>query len=427
MSVDRKSIPRIQIPKLSVIPEIERSKLDNDLTLFLIRMGHEDLLRLDFVFEAGQVFENKPLQASTTNMMLLEGSKNHSAEEINRLLDFYGTFPNLITEKDTAGFSIIFMNRHLEKITSLCHEILFEPIFPNKEFSILINNRLQRYLVNMEKVQTIARDMFFESLFGTGHPYGHQVVRTDFENLSVDDLELFHRMLYNPGNMAIIASGKIHDSLPEALNRYFGAYNQGLTGSEPVIRPGIHLQDPRRISMKKEGAIQSAIRIGKATINKTHIDYPGLKVVNTILGGYFGSRLMKNIREEKGYTYGIHSALASLRDSGYISVSTEVGSNHAKSALQEVYKEIRSLQNEPVGTDELDIVRGYMMGELIRLFDGPFSTADTFRSVWEFGLGTDYFPEFEKKIKTIMPDEIIHLARTYYNIEQFHEIIAGPE
>ncbi len=426
ISADRKSMPGIQIPKLGILPEIEEFKLDNNITLFQIGMGLEDLLRLDFIFDAGQVFENKPLQASTTNMMLLEGSKARSAEEINRLLDFYGTFPNLITEKDSAGFSIIFMNRHLDRITDLCREILFEPVFPKKEFRILINNRLQQYLVNREKIQTIAREMFFESIYGADHPYGRQILREDFKNITTDKLEHFHRRFYNPGNMVIIASGKLHDSFPEIMNRSFGALDPELAYQQQGIRPVIRAQDPQKISVRKDGAVQSAIRIGKATINKTHTDYPGLKVVNMVLGGYFGSRLMKNIREDKGYSYGIHSAVASLRDSGFISISTEVGSNYTQYTLQEIYKEIRALQNEPVGAEELDVVRGYMMGELIRLFDGPCASADTFRSVWEFGLGIDYFRKFERRIKTITPDEIIHLARTYYNIAELNEIITGP-
>ena len=169
------------------------------------------------------------------------------------------------------------------------------------------------------------------------------------------------------------------------------------------------------------------IRIGSATINKRHPDYPGLKVLDSILGGYFGSRLMKNIREEKGYTYGISSSLSSLDLSGYKVISTEVGQKNSKKAIEEIYKEIKLLQNVPVEKDEMTVVRNYMSGEMVRMFDGPFALAESFRSAWEFGLDNRYFRRLSEKIRTIEPDEIIELARRYYNIDDLYEITVGTE
>ena len=423
---DRKSIPPVNDLKLENIPKVKEVSLKNGVSLFLIPAGLEDLMRLDFIFKAGQVFEDIPLQASSTNMMLLEGTHSHTAEGINLLLDYYGTFPNLFTEKDSAGLSIIFLNRHKEKIPEMCREILFSPSFPEKEFNILINNRLQRFIINREKVQNIARDTFFETIFSSQHPYGRQLSTTDFENISTDNLAAFHRKQYTTGNMTIIASGRIHDSMADFIDKLFGNIDLDKTeeyAEAPVLKPNEY---PQKISVKKEGAIQTAIKIGKATINKTHPDYQGLKIVTMILGGYFGSRLMRNLREDKGYTYGVHAALSSLHQSGYFAVSTEVGSIHAHQAIEEIYREISILQQKPLEDSELEIVKGYMMGELLRLFDGPFSTADSFRSAWEFGLGPDYYFGYEEKIKTMTSEEIIHLARTYYNIKELIEVTAGP-
>jgi predicted Zn-dependent peptidase len=177
--------------------------------------------------------------------------------------------------------------------------------------------------------------------------------------------------------------------------------------------------------IKKAGAIQTAFRIGSSTINKRHPDYPGLKFLNVILGGYFGSRLMKNIREDKGFTYGIHSSVSSLDLSGFKVISTEVGKNNSEKAFAEIYKEIRLLQEKPVEIDELEVVRKYMAGEMIRMFDGPFAIAESFRAVWEFGLDYNYFIRLMNTIRTITPDEIIRLANTYYNIDDLYEITAG--
>jgi predicted Zn-dependent peptidase len=188
----------------------------------------------------------------------------------------------------------------------------------------------------------------------------------------------------------------------------------------------INGNESHRQFVEKRGAIQAAIRIGSATINKKHQDYNGLLILDTILGGYFGSRLMKNIREEKGYTYGINSSLMSMYQSGYKIIATEVDKKYTDKTIDEIYKEIRLLQTRPVEPDEMQVAKSFLAGEMVRMFDGPFALAESFRAVWEFGLDNRYYYDLGEKIKTIEADEIITLANTYYNIDDLYEIIAGP-
>jgi predicted Zn-dependent peptidase len=409
-----------------VIPEAKSLKLNNGVPAYLIEAGTEDIMRLEFIFKAGQVKEYLPLLSSTCNMMLSEGSQNYSSEELNRLLDYYGIFLNQSAEKDSAGIVLFFLNKHIEKVLELSREILFRPVFPEPELNSLMKKRLRWYLVNREKVQNLAMDQFFESLFGKNHPYGYQITEQDFENISPSRLKDFHSKYYNPEKMAVIISGKIHSRTTELLDLYFGNTGSGeIKKEDPVnfLRGG----KLKKVHINKSGTVQNAIRIGSVTINKRHTDYPGLKVVDSILGGYFGSRLMKNIREEKGYTYGVSSSLTSLELSGYKVISTEVGQKNSQKAIEEIYKEIRLLQNVPVEKEEMAVVRNYMSGEMVRMFDGPFALAESFRSAWEFGLDNGYYYRLAEKIKTIEPDEIIELARTYYNVDDLYEITVGAE
>jgi zinc protease len=136
---------------------------------------------------------------------------------------------------------------------------------------------------------------------------------------------------------------------------------------------------------------------------------------------------MKNIREEKGLTYGISSTISSLDLSGYKVISTEVGQKNCQRVIDEIYKEIKLLQNVRVKNSELAVVRNYMSGEMLRMFDGPFALAESFKSAWEFGLDNNYYFRLAEKIKTIEADEIIELARTYYNIDDLYEITVGAE
>ncbi len=423
-------LQRIQPPVFPVekvsIPEAASFRLKNGVPVFLIEAGTEEIMRLEFTFKAGQVNEYLPLLSSTTNMMLSEGSENYTSEELNRLLDYYGAFLNISPEKDRAGIVIFFLSKHIDKIFELSREILFHPVFPEEELNALMNKRFRWYLVNREKVQNLAMDKFFESIFGKNHPYGHQVEDEDFKNLTHALLTEYHAQYYRPENMAIIVSGKISPDAPALLEKYFGELKSE-KGSLKESLKSLQGETRKKVHIDKAGTVQTSVRIGSATINKRHPDYPGLKILDAILGGYFGSRLMKNIREDKGYTYGIGSSVTSLDLAGYKVISTEVGHKNHLKAIDEIFKEIRLLQSEPVRIEELELVRNYMAGELLRMFDGPFALADSFRSVWDFGLDNGYYYRLAEKIKTIEQSEIIHLANRYYNIDDLYQVTAGSK
>jgi predicted Zn-dependent peptidase len=423
--IQRKTeIPVIRQAEPGSIPEVRSHLLDNNIPVFLIEAGTEDVMRIDFTFSAGQAKESMPLVSSTVNMMLTEGTRKYNSKKLNRLLDFYGSFCNPFADKERAGMVIYLVNRQIENLIELSTEILFNPVFPVSELKALMNKRLRWYLISREKVQTLANDKFLEAVFGKDNPYGSQVTPDDFSKLDRKLLYDFHSSHYTPGNLAIIVSGKIPGNTIELLNKYMGSIkplpgNRSITTITPIG------SGERKIHVEKQKAVQSALRIGSATINKKHPDYTGLKIVDMILGGYFGSRLMKNIREDKGLTYGISSSVNSLNISGYKVISAEVSKKSTQKAVDEIYNEIRLLQDKPVDDEEMAIVRNFMLGEMIRMFDGPFALAESFRSAWESGLDNTYYNRLAKKIKTIGSGEIMQLARTYYNTDELYEITAG--
>lgn len=421
-------IRRIQPPvhpfDARILVPIKSVTLRNGTSLFLIDAGTEDIMRIEFVFKAGMALEYLPLLATSSNMMLTEGSEKYTSEELNSILDFYGIFLSLIAEKDTAGLIVYFLNKHFEKALELIVEILFHPEFPEKELGLLMKKRLNWYRINREKVQNIATDKFFESVFGSLHPYGRMVLETDFEGMMSSLLKDFHTKFYLPEKMTMIVSGRIPERAVDLFEKYFGDLHSEKIYTEDSMNV-IKGESRKKEHIKKKGAIQTAVRIGSPTINKRHPDYPGLKFLNVMLGGYFGSRLMKNIREEKGYTYGIHSSVSSFDLSGFKLISTEVGKENSGQAIDEIYKEIHLLLKEPVAQDELEVVRNYMSGEMVRMFDGPFAIAESFKAVWEFGLDLNYFVGMMNTIRTITPDEILRLANTYYRLDDLYEITVG--
>jgi len=416
--------PLKRLVNTGIIPEPVLIFLKNGIPVYLIDSGTEDIERIEFTFGAGNVFEDKPLLSSTTNLMLTEGTERYKSNRINNLLDTWSAFYHPFTERDRAGIVIYFLNRHIEKILDIAGEIIFHPVFPDAELKLLMKKRYRKFLVENDKVYRLAANQFFESIFGNQHPYGRQALPEDFGNLDSTLLRDFHASFYRPENMAIFVSGKIHKDISFLLNKYFGE----------IFVPPAHAkksslflsrQKERIIYIEKKGALQSAIRIGSPSINKRHEDYQGLKVLNVILGGFFGSRLMKNIREDKGYTYGISSSVISLNLTGFISISTEVSNKFTQYAIDEIYKEIKRLQSESVNKEELSVVRNYMLGELVRMFDGPFASAESFRSAWEFGFDNSYYQRFADRIKSIESDELKILTQKYYNIDDLYEVTAG--
>ena len=404
--------------------QLKSLELDNGARVYMIEAGTEDVIRIECVFRAGIIKEHLPLLASSANMMLIEGSTRYTSEELNALLDYYGIFLNLQAERDTAGLTAFFLSRYFDKSLELIAEVLFRPVFPEKELEKLMKKRLNWFRINREKVQNIASDRFFECIFGQNHPYGRKVGEPDFDGMTSSLLKDFHSRLYRPEEMAVIVSGKIPGSAATSLEKHFGSLrSEKIQNNEKVSI--IEGSPVRKEHIKKKGAVQTAIRIGAATINKRHPDYPGLKFLNVILGGYFGSRLMKNIREEKGYTYGIHSIVSSFDKSGFRMITTEVGRENAGKAVDEIKKEINLLLTTPVTPGEIEVVSNYIAGEIVRLFDGPMAIAESFRSAWEFGLDMSYFSTIMHTIRTITPEELIKLANSYYNTGDIYEITAG--
>ncbi len=385
--------------------------------------GDEEIVQIDFTFNAGEINSLIPLIAPATNTMLEEGANNMSAQQLSEKLDFYGIIYSLFCSYDKAGLSLFCLNRYLENAIELAADMLLTPSFDKKELATVIGKQRNEYLISREVVSVLARESFFSTVFGPGHPYGKRRELKDFDNITSEQLKSFHSDFYVPDSLYIAVAGKINKNTESLINRHFGA-----TKRKEDVFPGPEYgreSTVKRSHTEKNSAVQTAIRIGSATIDKRHPDYPGLKVVNTILGGYFGSRLMNNLREEKGYTYGIGSILYSTQLTGIKVISTEVNQTNTREAIDEILKEITILGKEPVKKEELEIVRNYMLGNILRSLDGPFALIDNFKSLHEFGLDNDYNYILEKKIKSIGADEIMELVNTYYNIDDLTIITAG--
>ncbi|MBS1636054.1 MAG: insulinase family protein [Bacteroidetes bacterium] len=417
-------------PEFKTIESIEvlqanSSKLNNGIPVYSVNSGSQEITKIELIFKAGMFYQDQALVASATNNLLEAGTKTYTANQLSDQIDYYGSFFECSVGQDYASIALFSLNRYLSESLHFVEDILKNPIFPQEELDIYLSNKKQKYLVNSQKVNVLARRRFSELLFGEKHPYGIDVKTEDFDKVSRETILAFYKKYYHSGNCTIVVSGSLPPNIQDILNTHFGQEAWGQAGKVEKAMPPLTPTTQRQTIVKKDDAIQSAIRIGRILFNKTHPDYFKFQVLNTILGGYFGSRLMANIREDKGYTYGIGSGLASLVNSGYFYISAEVGAYVTKDALKEIYKEIALLREELVSEEELETVRNYILGQFLRSVDGPFALADKFKAIWEFGLGYDYFDAYFHAVKTITPEEIKALANKYLQEKDLIECVAG--
>lgn len=426
-TLDRKTAPAFKtVDKIEMIKASEQ-RLRNNIPVYSVNAGTQDLIKLEFLFDAGMYQQEMPLQAATVNSMLEEGTSTLTAAQIADKVDYYGAFLEVGVAQDNASVVLYTLNKHLKSTLPVVEQVIKDAVFPQSELETHLRNKKQKFLVNNQKVAIIARKRFTELLFGAKHPYGINVQDDDFEAINRSHLIHFYTACYRSNSCKIIVSGKVDDAAIKLIDDHFGGNDWNSINRIAQTTVPITPTAESQHLIFKEDALQSAIRIGKLMFNKTHPDFQSFQVLNTLLGGYFGSRLMSNIREDKGYTYGIGSGIASLQHSGYFFISTEVGVDVCQDALNEIYLEIKRLREEPVSEEELQLVKNYMLGTFLRSADGPFALAERFKGIMEYNLGYDYFDSYVATIKNISASRLRDLANQYLEQSSMIELVAGKK
>jgi zinc protease len=425
--MDRKQAPKTDIDtKIPLIEPLE-VRLDNGLSVYLLNGGAEEIVKVEVVFHAGSYYQQTPLQAFAVANLLTSGTRSRNLKEINERFDFYGTFLHADAQKDIASFSVFVLQKHLEQVLALFQDIIKYPTFPEEEMAVFLKNKKQQHLVDSQKVSYVARSFFGELLFGQGHPYGYRVDSSDFDKLSTGELLTFHRDYYHPANAFCIVSGNLPPNITDLLNTNLGSLDWPQKAVMMPQRFSTTTASEKKVLVQKTGALQSAVRIGRRLFNQTHPDYHKLLITNALFGGYFGSRLMQNIRQEKGYTYGIGSNLVSLLRDGYFFIGTEVGVDVCQKAIDEIYLEIKKLRCIPAHEHELSRLKSYLAGDFLRSFDGPFAQSQRYKEILAFRMDVTFFDAFLRELHAITPQQIMQTADKYLHEDSMMELVVGKK
>lgn len=400
----------------------EKFVLDNGIEVYAIDAGAQDVLQMEMVFYAGNSFEESNAVAATTSYMLKNGTSSKSAFELNEHFEYYGAYCNRTCQNETASISLHTLSKHLPVLLPVIKEMITDSIFPEEELSIYIQNSKQKLSVSLKKCDFVANRLIDAYLFGENHPYGKYITSADYDALTTAQLKEHFQQYYLNGHCIIFVAGKLPIDLFKVVNEQFGhlTIKPGKQQITNNILPAVTKK--YRLTNDPKG-VQGAIRIARDFPNRHHPDFMKMMVLNTVFGGFFGSRLMSNIREEKGYTYGIHSYVQNHFQDTALLISTEAGKDVTDATVEEIYKEMEILREELIDEEELLLVRNYLIGNILGDLDGPFHIIGRWKNIILNNLKEEYFYDSIKMIKTISAEELKTLANKYLQPADFYELI----
>lgn len=405
------------------LPAPDILHLDNGIPVYVTNLGTQEVSRLEVLFHAGRPFEEHQLAARATIALLKEGTDQHDSAAIAETLDYYGASLHLPYSMDTSSIVLYSLVRHFEAVLPIFAEMITTPTFPEPELRSFVERNQHVLLEDLVKPDVVAYRTITEKIFGAEHPYGYNSYPATYAQLEREHLVKHFTRCYSADNCLIFLSGKIHPQVITTLNRYLGQ----LPGRGRVTPKDMTVQQPLsgRQLIRQDNTVQTSIRIGRRMFNRRHPDYQGMYVLNTILGGYFGSRLMDNIREERGYTYSIYSSLDAMCHDGSMYVGTEVGNDFVADTLAQIYHEMQNLIDEPVGADELSMVQNYLMGNFMAMLDGPFNVSEVIRTLVVDDLPLTFFANLIETVGTIDRIQLQELAAKYLQPAQQWEVSVG--
>ena len=396
-------------------------QLPGGVPLFVLNSGSQPIIKLEFLFASGTWYETKPGVAYFTAKMLQEGTKKKTAQEIAAYLDYYGAELTIEVKPDYCSLALVTLSRHLSQMLALLAELLSESNFPLEQLRLLQNLKVQEIKIEDAKSRYLARKQLQAALLGQEHPYGKNLTAEDIALITPNHLQQYYQKQLLAG-CQILVSGAVSDQNVKIIQSYL----QDLPWEKParITHPWAQ-KAAIKVKVPRDNSVQSTLCIGKVLFTKAHPDYLPVHFVCNLLGGYFGSRLMRNIREEKGYTYGIYAKIIPLKHTSYFLIATEVIQAFAEQACQEIYREISALQTQEVTQEELQKLRSYLLGDFLASVNDPFAIMDRFKEAHLHGLDQGFYQRLYDTISQISPKNIQELANQYLALDSLTEVCVG--
>jgi zinc protease len=423
MKVNRTIAPAIfPIDNVTITP-IEELSIGN-IQVYKNNAIKQEIVKCDLVFEAGSKYEVQHGTAAYTIRMLQEGTTNKTATQIAEAFSKLGYFIEYTSGVERAVISLSGLSKNINKALVLVLDIVLNAQFDTNEWAKQQALSIQSLQINQQKTAFLASNIFKNQLFGNTHPLGTIPNETLIKSVTTEHLKDFHKKHILSGISKVFISGNINEP---TWNQFTKILANTSFEKQIIAIPENRSMEPN-IAKKHEdieGSVQCSLRIGQASIDRKHPHYFDLVLTNTILGGYFGSRLMKNIRENKGYTYGISSHLIPIPVNAYWLLSCDLIKDKKEEAIQEIYKEITLLQTELVSETELETARNYLIGDYANTFNAAFDLIEKKKTSLYEQLPADYYHTFIANVRKVTAQKIKEAAISYLSLDRMIEVAVG--
>lgn len=420
---DRRQSPRIvdAVDFNLQLKSYKKFLLKNGVEVYAVDAGAEEVMMLECVFYAGNWFEEKKGVAAAVNYLLKNGTSQKTAFQVNEHFEYFGSYFNRACYNETSTLTLHCLSKHINELLPAVREVMTDSVFPEEELAIYKQNMQQRLTVNLKKGDFVAGRLIDAYIYGEKHPYGVYNNHEDYSLLNRGEIVKFYDSYYKQGKWVMFAAGKLPENIQPILNQYFGDLPIQET---PILEKPFEPASEKKYKIINDAnGVQAAIRIARPFPNRHHPDFLKVQVLNSLFGGFFGSRLMKNIREDKGYTYGIYSYLQNHLNASSWVISTEAGRDVCEATIEEVYKEMQLLREAVISEEELKLVKNHLMGTLLGDLDGPFHIIAHWKNIILNNLDEQYFYNSINTIKNITAVELQELANKYLVPEEFYELI----
>ena len=407
-----------------------RIVLDNGMILLLSEKHDIPMVTLSAAIGAGGVVEpaDKPGLASLTASLLMQGTKTRTANELSREIDFVGGSLSVSGGSDYATAGLRVLKKDLNKGLALLSDVLMNPAFDQKEIDRRVKATLADIQRRKEEPDSLASEAFAKAVFG-GHPYGKtdDDVAAYLPKLKRADLADFYSSYYGPNNVVIAVVGDVGEQELVALLK------ESFKGWRPAAPAApAHPAPPKReaataIKIDKN-VTQASIAMGHVGIDRSNPDYYAVMVMNYILGGGgFSSRLMDNIRDNRGLAYDVHSSFAAQKEPGAFQIWIQTKNESANEAIAEAFKELRRAQTEPVTDKELADAKAYITGSFPLRLDTSAKIAGMLIAIELHGLGLDYPQKYPGLINAVTRERVLQVAQKYLHPDAMAIVVVANQ
>ena len=400
----------------------QKTELTNGIPVYTFFDKEMEVVFFKIVFyNAGTIFQDKFFVASLTKTQLAQDTLRYSAMELADEMDYYGINFSHSTSNERTVLTFSFLKQYSSQAIKLIEQILIYPVFKQEKLDITVNNSRQEFLAKCQQTSFLAHRQVMAHLFGKDNPYGRYASFEDYGKINIEDIKTFYKQRYTYNQCYIVisgnADGQVHSMLNDSLGKSFWNKDSADTSARDVK---ITLsEENKRVVTELDSAVQASVAMAKIFPDVHHSDYIPLTVLNCLFGGYFNSRLMSEIREKRGYTYGIDSVIAPFSKGSVFMIVTDVNDGTDELTVQQIYKEMDILCKEPVSQEELTLVKNYMTGEILRNNDGVTEISESYDAVVRFNFPDNYTNIVLDRIRAVTASDIMTLAGKYFKDSGF--------